>query len=211
VVNLIASFGFAARWRHLVVDDLPVAESSHIVDLMSGMSELCRSVSRHLPSPAQMTAVDISPQMIRRARKKWPFPLQILLADVLEWNFAPASADAIICSFGLKTFNRDQQALLAERVARLLRPGGVFSFIEISVPAGWFLCPLYLFYLERIIPHVGRIFLGNPANYRLLGVYTRAFGDCRHFAECLRRQGLQVSEFSHFFGCATAVRGSKPR
>jgi len=54
------------------------------------------------------------------------------------------------------------------------------------------------------------LFLGNPANYRMLGVYTREFGHCRHFAQCLREQGLEVAEGSYFFGCTTGVRGIKP-
>jgi len=210
VVNLISSFGFAARWRHEVVRNLPVQKGSTIIDLMSGMSELCRSVSRHLPPPARLVAVDISPEMVRRARRDWHFSFDIQLADVLAWNIEPASADAVISSFGLKTFDRAQQDQLAKRVALLLRPGGVFSFVEISHPSRWALAPLYMFYVEQVIPWIGRIFLGNPANYRLLGMYTRAFGDCRHFADCLRKAGLEVGEASYFFGCATGVRGRKP-
>lgn len=95
-------------------------------------------------------------------------------------------------------------------MAHVLRLGGVFSFVEISVPPARLLRLLYLFYLNRIIPWIGRLFLGNPANYRMLGVYTQAFGDCRHFAECLRHHGLEVSQVSYFFGCASGVRGSKP-
>jgi ubiquinone/menaquinone biosynthesis C-methylase UbiE len=48
IVNLISSFGFAARWRHQLVDDLLLANASHVVDLMSGMNELCRSIAPHV-------------------------------------------------------------------------------------------------------------------------------------------------------------------
>jgi hypothetical protein len=43
-----------------------------------------------------------------------------------------------------------------------------------------------------------------------LGVYTQAFKDATHFANCLREAGLQVVLVSYFFGCATGVRGFKP-
>ena len=33
----------------------------------------------------------------------------------------------------------------------------------------------YLFYIKHVIPWVGRAFLGNPQNYRMLGVYTEEF------------------------------------
>jgi demethylmenaquinone methyltransferase/2-methoxy-6-polyprenyl-1,4-benzoquinol methylase len=210
IVNFVASFGFAARWRHQLVEGLPLSNASHVVDLMSGMSELCRSVAPHVAPTVHVTAIDISREMIRRARKDWPFRVEIHLQDVLTWECEPASADAVISSFGLKTLDRAQQAQLAQQVAHLLRPGGVFSFVEISVPPARILQLPYLFYLNRVIPWIGRLFLGNPANYRLLGVYTQAFGACRHFAECLRQQGLEVSEVSYFFGCATGVRGMRP-
>jgi ubiquinone/menaquinone biosynthesis C-methylase UbiE len=78
------------------------------------------------------------------------------------WEFEPASADVVISSFGLKTFDRHQQLQLSQRVADLLRPGGVFSFVEISVPRFWLLRLPYMFYLNHIIPWIGRLFLGNP-------------------------------------------------
>jgi demethylmenaquinone methyltransferase/2-methoxy-6-polyprenyl-1,4-benzoquinol methylase len=35
-----------------------------------------------------------------------------------------------------------------------------------------------MFYLKHIIPGIGRLLLGNPENYRMLGVYTEKFGNC---------------------------------
>jgi len=210
VVNLIASFGFARRWRHQAIRGLPLNEGSHVFDLMSGMSELCHSLSTHVTQTIRVTGIDLSPEMVRRARRDWPFPSEILVADVLAWDFESACADAVISSFGLKTFDPDQQKHLARRVAALLRPGGVFSFVEISVPPSRLLRWPYMFYLKFVIPWVGRIFLGNPANYRMLGVFTEEFGNCRQFAEALREFGLEVAEVRYFFGCATGVRGVKP-
>ena len=210
LVNLISSFGFTARWRHQIIRRLSLKEPLHIVDLMSGMNELCRSISKHAGKKSQVTAIDFSPEMVRRARHDWPFAVRTHLVDVFSWNFEPCSADVVVSSFGLKTFDRNQQRELSSLVARLLRPGGVFSFVEISVPPARLLQWVYLFYLKHVIPWIGRLFLGNPANYRQLGLYTNEFGDSHHFAECLRQQGLEVSNVSYFFGCATGVHGSKP-
>jgi demethylmenaquinone methyltransferase/2-methoxy-6-polyprenyl-1,4-benzoquinol methylase len=67
-----------------------------------------------------------------------------------------------------------------------------------------------MFYLKWLIPLVGRLLLGNPDSYRMLGVYTQAFDNAMHFAACLREAGLEVAPVSYFFGCATGVRGIKP-
>ena len=103
---------------------------------MSGMNELCRSLSAHALSLLRVTAAGISPEMVRRARNEWPVRVTTCLEDAPAWEFEPESADAVISSFGLKTLNQDQQLQLSGRVASLLRPGDVFSFVEISVPSG---------------------------------------------------------------------------
>lgn len=211
-MNLVTSFGFAARWRRQAVEGLPLATPRvRMADLMSGMGELRRSLARLDPPPAEVVAVDLSPEMTRRAGESAPFAVRLHLEDVLEIDFEPDSFDAIVSSFGLKTFDADQQDRLARRVSRWLRPGGAFSFVEISVPPGRLLRPAYMFYLKRIVPRLGRLFLGDPIHYRMLGVYTEAFGDCRRFADGLARAGLRVEPVSLFFGCATGVRGRKPR
>jgi len=209
-VNLISSFGFTARWRHQAVAGLPLASAGCVVDLMSGMGELWRSLARTLPASARVVGVDISPEMARRTQRMWHFPVEVCIADVLAWDAQPGFADVVVSSFGLKTFDREQQGCLAHKVARLLKPGGSFSFVEISVPAFLPLRTLYMFYLKRLIPLVGRMLLGNPDCYRMLGVYTEAFDNAKYFASCLRQAGLEAVPVSYFFACATGVRGAKP-
>jgi len=210
-VNLISSFGFTARWRHQAVDGLPLKTAGCVVDLMSGMGELWRSLSKALPASARVLGIDLSSEMARRTRREWHFPCEVRVADVLVWDVPPELADIVVSSFGIKTFDREQQRLLARKVARMLKTGGSYSFIEVSVPPFPPLRSVYMLYLKRLIPLIGRILLGNPDCYRMLGVYTEAFDNASHFADCLREAGLQVVLVSHFFGCATGVRGFKPR
>lgn len=125
-VNLISSFGFTVRWRNQVVDGLPLASAECVVDLMSGMGELWRSLARSLPASARVVGVDISPEMTRRASRQWHFPVEICVVDVLAWDRA-ATADIVVSSFGLKTFSQEQQQQLADKVACLLKPGGAKS------------------------------------------------------------------------------------
>ncbi len=77
------------------------------------------------------------------------------------------------------------------------------------MPASRLLKPLYMFYLKTIIPLIGAIFLGNPENYKMLGVYTEKFGDCRRMKEILEAQGFTVEYHDYFFGCATGLSGYK--
>ena len=214
VVNMISSFGFARRWRRQCLQSIDLAPDSTVLDLMTGMGELCPGLAKLVGPSGSIVALDISPVMCERARQHAPPAnrpaLEVLEADALECPLADASVDGVVSTFGLKTFDQTQLATLARQVERVLRPVGQFAFLEISVPKWRLLRWPYMAYLHYLIPLIGQLALGNPDNYRLLGIYTQAFGNCeptvRHFADA----GLQVELRSYFFGCATGVVGSKP-
>lgn len=211
VVNTLCSFGFNLRWRRQCLRAVPLPAGGNAVDLMTGMGELCPDLSGFLGSSGAILALDISQSMCEKARQiHCECRLSVVQADVLIYPFEEGNADVVVSSFGLKTLSVEQQKTLAQIVFRLLKPGGVFSFVEISVPCQRWLRWPYLFYLGRIVPVIGELFLGNPDNYRMLGIYTRAFGNCRRVAGYFREAGLEVEDQSFFFGCATGLMGKRP-
>ncbi|MEZ4733977.1 MAG: class I SAM-dependent methyltransferase [Caldilineaceae bacterium] len=214
-VNLISSFGFCQRWRKQCVRQVTIKPGMVVFDLMTGMGECWHLVNYDLRNIGAVVALDLSSAMCRRGGLQRRFlpslDLSIVQQDILYNGLAANSADCIISSFGLKTFSLEQQHILATEVQRLLKPGGVASFVEISVPPSLLLRLPYLFYLQYCIPLIGKLFLGNPDNYRLLGIYTEKFGDCSAFATALAHCGLQVTRCSFFFGCATGIYAVKSR
>ncbi|MDX1435607.1 MAG: class I SAM-dependent methyltransferase [Anaerolineales bacterium] len=213
VVNLISSFGFTRRWRRQCVEAGNLTPESDVLDLMSGMGETWPIIIGKIGERGTIAAVDISPVMVEKSRHSSTFTthqrIRILEEDVLNNSIESDSADFIISTFGLKTFSGPQLNQLAGEIRRILRPGGNFSLLEISVPPRRLLQSPYLFYLNNLIPLIGRVFLGNPDNYRMLGVYTQRFGDCGAMQKALQSQGLKVEYQRYFFGCATGVVGRK--
>jgi ubiquinone/menaquinone biosynthesis methyltransferase len=211
VVNLIASLGFTFIWRRILLRRVRIPSGARVCDLMTGMGENVDAIMRH--GKPSVVAIDLSPVMCEKARTavaRYGGQVQIREEDALHSSLASGSVDVITCSFGLKTFSREGQVALAAEVARLLEPGGQLTFIEIAIPRFAPLRWLYSFYLRCVIPFIGKLCLGNPDNYRMLYAYTSRFKDASWFTEQLRAQGLEVTPFSHFFGCASGVSGSKP-
>lgn len=212
----IASFGFVYLWRRQCVDNLPTIpfDKPQGMDLMAGTGEAWPYLLRRRPQIAFITAVDISSEMNLRAidilHRKRLSKIKVKEANLLQSDLDSESADFVISTFGLKTFNKEQQAVFAKELARFLRSGGVFSFVEASDPKGWIFRPLYLFYLNRVLPLIETFFLNGAQDFSMLGTYASNFQDCSHFANCLKEQGLEVEYRRYFFGCATGVVGRKP-
>lgn len=227
--SAVSSFGFVWLWRKQCVERL-VGQSSiarihngtlspripkvmQVVDLMAGTGEVWPHVLAAFPR-AQITAIDISPAMHAEAVSKLhgtrAHKISHMTANALEGDLPADTADLLVATFGLKTFNKDQQNILAKQIARILVPGGSFSLIEASDPKGWVLRPLYRAYLHGVLPLIERLFLKGAQDFSMIGTYTKNFENCHHMETALRAAGLKVTYKKHFFGCATSVAGTKP-
>jgi len=227
--SAISSLGLIWWWRKQCVTRLtgqahlarivdgkvtrPAPYAPQVVDLMAGTGEVWPHVLAIYPR-ATITAIDISKSMhehaVTRLHHRHADRITHLEANALETDLPAQSADMVVATFGLKTFNAEQQSVLAAQIARILRPGGSFCLIEASDPKGWLLRPFYRAYLDGVLPLLERLFLQGAQDFSMIGTYTKNFGDCRHMGDALRENGLRVSDGRHFFGCATSVAGTKP-
>lgn len=209
------SLGFTERWRRQCVEALALGPDARTgYDLMAGTGEVWPHLLSANPGIDAIVAVDISSGMHRRALDRLhamrAHRIDFIEDDVFDSNLPDRSADFVVSTFGLKTFNHAQQARLAELTARVLRPGGRFAFIEASDPKGWVLRPLYLFHLKVVLPLIERIFLRGAQDFSMIGTYSTNFGDARGFVAALESHGLEARFSKAFFGCATIASGSKP-
>lgn len=211
-MNQITSFGFSERWRKKFVNELEINGNSIVVDLMSGMGECWPYVFKQ-SSKVKLIGIDFSSQMVNMAKltesKLANSNISILKENVLNNSLKENSVDFVISGFGLKTFNEEQLITLAYEINRILKPNGKFSLIDVSVPNNKILRFFYMFYLKKIIPKLGKLFLGNPETYKMLGIYTQKFKNSKHVVKIFANQGLQVNYLEYFYGCASGVKGIK--
>jgi ubiquinone/menaquinone biosynthesis methyltransferase len=212
-MNYITSFGFSIRWRRQFLKYLKGAEHKvEIIDLLTGMGETWDATKRKFPN-SKLTVLDFSEGMLKyaieKSRERFNNEIIVLQQDVLQ-NELPANYfDFVTCAFGLKTFDEEQLGVLALETKRILKTGGQFSFVEVSKPSNRLLNALYGFYLGRIIPILGKLFLGDIREYKMLWIYTSNFINARKASEIFARAGLEVEYTSYFYGCATGFRGKK--
>jgi cyclopropane fatty-acyl-phospholipid synthase-like methyltransferase len=73
----------------------------------------------------RLTAVDVSPEQLRRAKRNVP-GATFLLGDVASVDFDASAFDGVVALFCLNHVPRDLHAALFENVRRWLVPGGLF-------------------------------------------------------------------------------------
>jgi demethylmenaquinone methyltransferase / 2-methoxy-6-polyprenyl-1,4-benzoquinol methylase len=211
-MNLIMSFGFSARWRRQLLALVSHAATKDVVDLMTGLGETWPYIRQCFPS-ATITALDYSSSMVigaeQKNRRQFGGSITVLNQDVLASTLTDSSADLIVSAYGLKTFDQVGLAALANEVARVLRPGGYFAFIEVTQPHNRLLRALYGLYLRLVIPTVGSLLLSDPVDYRMLYRYVREFRDGETARAAFDHPLLTLTVRRHFFGCATSVSGRR--
>lgn len=213
-MNLALSLGFSALWRRQLLRLVPATGSRRrVLDLMSGRGETWAEIERRLPQ-AEITAVDFSDEMMSQARRRnlgrFGGRVRLRREDALEQTTATGSVDVVVSAYGLKTFDGRQLERLAAEVARTLRPGGSFAFIDVTEPPCGPLRLAYRAYLRWIVPVAGMLLLSDPAEYRMLHRYLEGFGDGSRAIDAFRAEpGLVVEVRRHFFGCATSISGRR--
>lgn len=212
-VNYITSFGFSERWRRQCVEEINIQEGKCVVDLMTGMGECWKHILKKSNQNSKLIGIDFSTEMIRRAQKnKERFQqsnIEILKENVFVNTIEKGVADYVISGFGLKTFNNEQLTKLSDEINSILKLNGEFSLIDVSAPRHKVLKTLYMFYLKKVIPILGKLFLGNPETYKMLGIYTEKFENAKNAYKIFSRPEFEIEFVEYFYGCATGIKGRK--
>jgi ubiquinone/menaquinone biosynthesis C-methylase UbiE len=120
----------------------------HILDVGSGAGQIVRHLLKYADHDASITGLDISPEMLRRARGRLKSNRpQFLSADLSRLPFADGAFDCVTCGYVLEHLP-DARPGLAE-MARVLARGGRMLLLttEDSFGGAWtsrlFLCRTY--------------------------------------------------------------------
>lgn len=211
MVSSISSFGFNRRWRRQLMQRMDLRPGTYLCDLMAGSGESWAYVLPKIGTEGHLIAIDFSQKMIANAKTRRArfghSNIDIRCEDVFATSLIPGTMDAVICVYGVKTLVIGDLERFVAQVKYLLRPGGRFGVIEVSVPHWLPLKLPYLAYLRYVVPFLGKLLLGNPENYRMLSRYTERFGDCNQLAQLFAAHGFELTTHSLFWGCATAITG----
>ncbi|MBQ7187875.1 MAG: bifunctional demethylmenaquinone methyltransferase/2-methoxy-6-polyprenyl-1,4-benzoquinol methylase UbiE [Kiritimatiellae bacterium] len=206
-LNRILSLGIDLSWRKKALHWLASSPPQHLLDVATGTGDLALLAGDLFPD-AEITGLDLSPEMLKIAERKAAEKGQgtryrFLVEDVLETQLPPASFDAVTVAFGVRNFENVLVGLTA--MCQLLRPGGRLILLELSRPRNPVIRFFYRFYLRGWMPFVGRLVSGHAAEYRYLPASIDAVPQGEAMLALLRQAGFTNSTYRCYtFGVCTA-------
>jgi ubiquinone/menaquinone biosynthesis C-methylase UbiE len=132
-----------ARYTDLIVRSLP--EGAAVLELGCGAG---RPTTQALVARFALTGVDLSAHSVELARANVP-NATFLQADMTALEFEPACFDAVVAFFSIIHVPREEQPGLLAKIARWLRPGGLFvatmgaNATENGYEEDWLGAPMY--------------------------------------------------------------------
>lgn len=119
-----------------------------VLDVGSGAGQITKHLLKYAPPEAQITCVDLSPEMLRRARQRLQSDVpRYLAADITRLPFADATFDCVTCGYVLEHLPDPRPGL--EELCRVMVPGARMLLIttEDSFGGAWtsrlFCCRTY--------------------------------------------------------------------
>lgn len=158
LVNRIMTFRLDIRWRRLAVRSLVLRPGSRVLDLACGTGDLCRELTAAGLAPL---GVDLSYGMLAAARTRAP----LVQGDALRLPVPDGVIDGVTCGFALR--NLAALAPFLDELARVLRPGGRISLLEVATPPNPIMRWGHAVYFGKVVPLIGGL-VSDPAAYRYL-------------------------------------------
>jgi demethylmenaquinone methyltransferase/2-methoxy-6-polyprenyl-1,4-benzoquinol methylase len=206
LMNRLMTAGLDQRWRSIAARESGVGHGATVLDACCGTGDLALELARVVGRSGQVTGLDFSAEMLRRAEHKTAgedaAEVQWVRGDATAMPFAANSFAAATIAFGLRNLP-DPEAGLRE-LARVVRPGGRVVCLEITRPEHGALKGFYSLWFDRGIPALGKVFDRRGA-YSYLPASVRRFPGPVLLGESFHRAGMTAVRYRLLAGGIVAL------
>lgn len=194
-LNHFLSAGQDVYWRYRLVKLVRPKKNGLILDLAAGTLDVSVELMRQYPDQ-KVLAMDFAYPMLHcgkgkklEGKKEWRSrviaPVQ---ADGKKLPLPDNCLDGATIAFGIRNILPREEAY--SEVLRALKPGARFCILEFGSGSKRIWKGVYNFYLNRVLPLLGKVVSGDSGAYSYLADTIRAFPDERALGEELRKAGF---------------------
>jgi ubiquinone/menaquinone biosynthesis methyltransferase len=196
-ITRLLSFNRDHVWKDRMVDSLPPKAAPVCLDLACGTGDLTFRLASKYPD-GHIIGLDLTEPMLERARVRCTAPhIHFRRGDMGRTGLDSGSVDIVTGGYALRNAG-DLREALAE-IYRVLKPGGIGSFLDFSKPSGRALQKVEDLLLKSWGGLWGWMFHGDPGVYTYIAESLARFPDRRELAGIFRTQGFEVQSSALFF------------
>ncbi|MEM4928407.1 MAG: bifunctional demethylmenaquinone methyltransferase/2-methoxy-6-polyprenyl-1,4-benzoquinol methylase UbiE [Acidilobaceae archaeon] len=202
LANVVISLGFSEVWRKKAVNFCKVKGKERMVlDLCSGTGTLSFEVLKSLGPYSVVVGVDFSQNMTRiaveRSRTKRLDDRALFIeGDVLSLPLRDNIFDCVLTAFCLR--NVESLEDMFREAYRVLKPGGVFVALDLSMPSNTVVRKVYEKYLRFFVGPVGDTISGRPHYYHYIAESLQNYPDKRELGKTIARAGFSRVRYYEF-------------
>ncbi len=211
--NHLHSFGTKAILDEKVIDHMKLPKGIRILDCATGSADMAIKLSRRDPQ-ATIIALDASPEMLKVAKRKIEKEnlknIELVEGDIMHLPYPDNYFDAVLISFGLRNLEDIQKGLI--EMARVLKPGGIYSSIDQGKPKNILFKPIYQFYFHKIAPILGKLIFhrGEFNSFRYLPESNKFFPTPNEIIELMKTANFRkIEEYTYYVGAMSQQVGVK--
>lgn len=204
-MNRIMSLGLDRFWRSAAVSRIELPKRCRILDLACGTGDFTAELVKRWPD-ADITGVDLTPEMLDIARKKLNAEsVTFLQGDAQNLSMVGNGTCAlVVCAFGFRNFPDKAKAL--SECARALEPGGRLVVLELFRPGNALLGAAVNAWLTAI----SWLFAsGVRKEYRYLRRSVAGTVSAAEFIAMAVQNGFGISRKRFLFPAATCITFTK--
>lgn len=198
--NDLMSLGLARIWRKKALMSLQPYDPKQILDIATGTGDFCIKAFEYL-NPDFINGIDISAKMMDVAQmkaeklglgNKTNFEVQ----DVSELKFENQSFDAVTISFGIRNFEKLDDALF--QIHRVLKTGGHLLILEMNEPRNKFLLQLYKIYTRIFVRMTSKYLSTDSLAYNYLTDSMHYFASGKELIQILHNHNFKTVQYKNF-------------
>jgi demethylmenaquinone methyltransferase/2-methoxy-6-polyprenyl-1,4-benzoquinol methylase len=190
LVNKLMTFGLDGRWRRRAVADLRLPPASVVLDVAAGTGDFTRELARQ---GQRGVATDLSFGMLHAGRAM----NDRVQADASMLPFRSGGFDGITCGYALRNFT--DLAATFDEMARVLRPGGRLSLLEVAEPRSGLFRAGFRLWFRKVVPFIGSL-VSDRAAYHYLPQSTAYLPASEEIARMLNRSGFSAVNHRRVMG-----------
>lgn len=204
-MNRLMTAGRDGRWRRLAVQSSE-PRGAAVLDLGAGTGDLSEEFRR--AGASAITSLDVSAQMLVRAREKYGSErFAWLVGDAQQLPFPDESFDVVASAFVLR--NLPNLAGSLEEMARVLKPGGRLVGLDITHPPDTLWGNLLRLGFEQGVTRVAGLVSGDRSAYRYLPNSLDGYPPADELSEMIKSAGLEQVSYRRLSMGAVALHTAR--